>query len=116
MIGVSLSTLLFQHAVLFKIPGTTEEETCRSAEVDWLRDTRRWGGKMPKEAFFSSMFELADIWTENIDEEEVPSAGLNPITYTCFFPLSSPFVEFPSAGVPASFTLATSVLWIMTTA
>lgn len=26
---------------------------------------------MPQEAFFSSMFELADIWTENIDEEEV---------------------------------------------
>ncbi len=26
---------------------------------------------MTREAFGSSMFELADIWTENIDEEEV---------------------------------------------
>lgn len=26
---------------------------------------------MTREAFASSMFELADIWTENIDEEEV---------------------------------------------
>lgn len=26
---------------------------------------------MTRDAFASSMFELADIWTENIDEEEV---------------------------------------------
>ncbi|CAM9215265.1 unnamed protein product [Scytosiphon promiscuus] len=52
------------------IPDTTDEEARNSAEVDWLRDTARWGGRMTREAFGSSMFELADIWTENIDEEE----------------------------------------------
>lgn len=36
-----------------------------------MRDTARWGGRMTRQAFGSSMFELADIWTENIDEEEV---------------------------------------------
>ncbi|CAM9158044.1 unnamed protein product [Ectocarpus sp. 8 AP-2014] len=52
------------------IPDTTEAEARHSAEVDWLRDTARWGGRMTRQAFGSSMFELADIWTENIDEEE----------------------------------------------
>lgn len=56
-----------------KIPDTTDEEALTSAEVDWSRDTARWGGRMTEEAFASSMFELADIWTENIDEEEVRS-------------------------------------------
>ncbi|CAN0083642.1 unnamed protein product, partial [Ectocarpus sp. 4 AP-2014] len=51
-------------------PDTTEAEARHSAEVDWLRDTARWGGRMTRQAFGSSMFELADIWTENIDEEE----------------------------------------------
>lgn len=54
-----------------QIPDTTEEDAGNSAEVDWLRDTARWGGRMTREAFGSSMFELADIWTENINEEEV---------------------------------------------
>ncbi|CAM9693182.1 unnamed protein product, partial [Laminaria digitata] len=52
------------------IPDTTDEDAETSAEVDWLRDTARWNNKMTKEAFSSSMFELADIWTENINEEE----------------------------------------------
>eukprot|EP00903_Cladosiphon_okamuranus_P012631 g11817.t1 len=52
------------------IPDTTDEDAQNSAEVDWARDTKRWGGRMTLEAFTSSMFELADIWTENIDEEE----------------------------------------------
>ncbi|CAB1109749.1 unnamed protein product [Ectocarpus sp. CCAP 1310/34] len=52
------------------IPDTTDAEARHSAEVDWLRDTARWGGRMTRQAFGSSMFELADIWTENIDEEE----------------------------------------------
>ncbi|CAM9533059.1 unnamed protein product [Ectocarpus fasciculatus] len=52
------------------IPDTTDVEARHSAEVDWLRDTARWGGRMTRQAFGSSMFELADIWTENIDEEE----------------------------------------------
>lgn len=30
---------------------------------------------MTRGAFASSMFELADIWTENIDEEEVQAGG-----------------------------------------
>lgn len=54
-----------------QIPETTEEEAVESAELDWIRDTSKWGGRMTREAFASSMFELADIWTENIDEEEV---------------------------------------------
>lgn len=54
-----------------QIPDTTDAEARNSAEVDWVRDTQRWGGRMTREAFASSMFELADIWTENIDEEEV---------------------------------------------
>lgn len=59
-----------------QIPDTTDEDAKTSAEVDWSRDTARWGNKMTKEAFASSMFELADIWTENINEEEV-RAGMD---------------------------------------
>lgn len=54
-----------------QIPDTSDEDAETSAEVDWSRDTARWDNKMTKEAFASSMFELADIWTENINEEEV---------------------------------------------
>lgn len=59
--------------VCLQIPDTTDADARNSAEVDWLRDTKRWGGHMTRDAFASSMFELADIWTENIDEEEVQS-------------------------------------------
>lgn len=59
-----------------QIPDTTDEDAKTSAEVDWSRDTAKWDNKMTKEAFASSMFELADIWTENINEEEVRT-GVN---------------------------------------
>ena len=58
-----------------QIPDTSDEVAETSAEVDWSRDTARWDNKMTKEAFASSMFELADIWTENINEEEVRTSG-----------------------------------------
>lgn len=60
-----------QNHTTTQIPDTTDEDAETSAEVDWSRDTARWDGKMSKTAFASSMFELADIWTENINEEEV---------------------------------------------
>lgn len=77
-----------------QVPDANEEEEAQAAQTDWFRDTGRWEGRMTKEAFFSSMFELADIWTENIGEEEV---GLG-----CFADRSMRFSStFPSATARA---------------
>ena len=51
------------------IPSFDEEDARRTAESDWLRDSR--GAKtLSYAAFFDAFFELADIWTPNIDGRE----------------------------------------------
>ena len=47
-----------------------EEDAVRSAEEDWARDAGRGGAganELSEDLFGDAMFELADIWTEEID-------------------------------------------------
>ena len=68
---VSLNTLL--HRAL--VGDVSHDEASRSAEVDWARDTARGPRvadvtEMDYDLFHRSMFELADIWCENIAAHE----------------------------------------------
>lgn len=54
--------------------GTTMEEEAelerKTAVADWEHDTRHTGGRMTKQTFSDSVFELVDVWSETTDETE----------------------------------------------
>jgi hypothetical protein len=62
---IALNKLL--HKAL--LPDVSEEEAEASAQTDWAEDSKG-EEHMPFEAFFESMFQLADIWCEEICSEE----------------------------------------------
>jgi hypothetical protein len=62
---ITLNKLL--HKAL--LPDVTEEEAKMSAETDWHEDCNG-EETMDFDGFFSSMFQLADIWCEDIDGAE----------------------------------------------
>jgi hypothetical protein len=56
--------LLSRKLHLALVPTTPSAEAEAAADADWGRDTRRSAGAMDFATFYSSLFELADIWTE----------------------------------------------------
>ncbi|CAM9865253.1 unnamed protein product [Phaeothamnion confervicola] len=66
----SAYSLLNRKLHLALVPDVAPEAAAAAATADWERDTQPLGGVLTHRAFYRSLFELADIWTENISEEE----------------------------------------------
>ena len=60
---------MHRKMVLLLQPMATPTEAMEAMEEDWLRDTMGEEG-LSKQRFLISWFELADLWTESMAEEE----------------------------------------------
>lgn len=64
------------------VPHISMKKAKISAEIDWVHDTK--GEKcLNRPLFFDSMFELADVWCEDIDSEQYASFLQNMLDATC---------------------------------
>jgi len=61
--------IMHRKMVLLLQPMATPTEAMEAMEEDWLRDTMGEEG-LSKQRFLISWFELADLWTESMAEEE----------------------------------------------
>jgi hypothetical protein len=50
-------------------------EARQAAEEDWEREVGAAGTSMPRETFLDSLFELADIWTLEVDRDEYDASS-----------------------------------------
>ena len=61
--------VVYTHLFEVVAQETTEEEVFKMADDDFARDTFGTAGRMNKQAFMASMFQIVDLWTEEITAE-----------------------------------------------